>query len=318
MSTLIDLLALAAALACGWVVVSHLSRMVFKRGSWALDWPALTLPLYGGACVACLAAAGIIGAVPGILISVALLGTVAVLLGDSWVKARRLPDGGATRRILGALASQARGGCAYIREDALAALGLLRREPQQDAPQAPAPTVGSGPRRTVPAPRAAPDPGTTGVPPVREDPALGDPGQPEDIADDLAASGIAVPAHWAVLADRIAAFDPADEDELRDEIAGDAAGALLVAEAIRARADTLLTVTGLDPAYVAGHADFADEFAGMAQAAALVHRRFYVIYNAIRDFVSGGGILPHRAREFFGGGDGGAPAGDGQGEADAA
>lgn len=276
-----------------------------RAAQWVTPLPFAT------AAVALLTALGALPALDGALASLTLAALTALALWRAPGTARYLlwsfrndPArlAAALRNAAPRLAAVFRSGIALTR----------RRAPADDGPVPPgAAPDGPGPRRAVPVQRPPVDPGDRPAPPVREDPALGDPGQPEDIAEDLAASGVAVPAHWAALADRIAAFEPADEDELRDEIAGDAAGALHVAEAIRARADTLLTVTGLDPAYVAGHADFADEFAGMAQAAALVHRRFYVIYNAIRDFVSGGGVLPHRAREFFGG-DGAAPAGDGE------
>ena len=66
MSFLVPLIALAGAVFCGWVAVSHLVRMKFRRRGWALDWPALTLPLYGGLCVTCLAVAGLIGMLPAI------------------------------------------------------------------------------------------------------------------------------------------------------------------------------------------------------------------------------------------------------------
>ena len=313
MSFLVPLIALAGAVFCGWVAVSHLVRMKFRRRGWALDWPALTLPLYGGLCVTCLAVAGLIGMLPAIILAVLLLGLAAALLGDSWLKARRLPDGKASRRILAALASQAQGGLEYVREDAADIAGMFRRDPAPDADAAqaePAPAPAGGwarPRRDVPAAPAgggAPDPRADGsVPPVREDPHLGDPGEPEDITEGLVLAGVVVPPAWAALAESIGSFEPHDEDDLFEAVHGDAAGALAVADAIRARADTLLHATGLDPAYIAGHADFADEFAALAQAVALVDRRYHVIYGTLRDAVANGLVLPHRAREFFGAGD---------------
>jgi hypothetical protein len=321
MSFLVPLIALLGAVFCGWVTVSHLVRMKFQRRGWALDWAALTLPLYGGACAACLTAAGLIGMIPGIIIAVVLLGTTAVLLADSWLKIRKLQNGGAvkaTGRILAALRSQAAGGLEYIREDAADIAGMFRRE-QEHAPEpvpapVPVPAGDAPPRRVVQAPGdwdADPRAGRN-VPPVREDPHLGDPGQPEDIAEGLVLTGVAVPLAWAALAESIGSFEPGDEDDLFEAVRGDAAGALAVADAIRARADTLLHATGLDPAYVAGHADFADEFAALAEAVALVDRRYHVIYGTLRDAVANGMVLPHRAREFFGAG-GGAQAAEGTG-----
>ena len=54
MAKLIDTLALAAALACAWVIVSHLVRSARKGRPWILEGRGLTVPLWGCACAACL------------------------------------------------------------------------------------------------------------------------------------------------------------------------------------------------------------------------------------------------------------------------
>jgi hypothetical protein len=306
MSFLVPLLATLAAVAGGWVALSHLVRMAFKRRGWALDWAGLTLPLFGGICVTGLTVAGFVRLLPGVILAVGLLGATAVLLADSWLKMRKLPDAKPARRILAALRSQAQGGLEYIREDVADVVGLFRREPkpddgrQADAPQ-PTMPVDVRPRRDVSVPRTA-EAAAAGVPPVREDPRLPDVGPPDHIAGNLAAAGVGVPPAWAALAEMIATFEPDTEEDLSASLAGDAAGVLALSEAYRARADNLLHAVGLDPSCVAGHVNVADEISGLSQAFSLIHHQYQVFYGALSEAVQGGLILPHKARQWFGGG----------------
>ena len=296
MAKIVDVIALAAALACAWVALSHLSRMLFKRGSWALDWPALTLPLYGGGCVACLTVAGVVGAVPGAIFAVALLGTVMVLLGDSWLKARRLPNGSATLRVLAAVGQQVRGGGAYIREDVMALLGLLHRE----AGPEPVPAAGPVPVRATPGvppwKRQVP-----GVPSITADPALGAVPAPSEVSAALAASGVMVPPAWAAVASEAADHEPETDDEHLEHMDGEVAGILTWSEGVMSRAETLGDVVGLDPAYVSGQYEYADFAAELAAYAAQALRRYHDHYDDLRE-AAGDVPLPASRHWFTGGG----------------
>jgi hypothetical protein len=258
--------------------------------------------MYGCATAVAFTLLGVLPALPGALMAVALAVALAALTGEGWVLAARRGRGRKTAlRILRALARDHVGaGPRRAREDLRRLLGKLRRGPESvrtEAGPVPVPPV----RDVPPAP---PD-----VPSVRDDPALGAPPAPGDVGAGLMNASVPVPGAWAALTAEVASFEPADDEELMLHLAGEAAGVLTWAEAARARADNLLHGTGLDPAYVAGHLELADEIADLAAAVAMVDRRFHVIYGAIREWVGAGGILPHRAREFFGGADGADAAG---------
>jgi hypothetical protein len=137
------------------------------------------------------------------------------------------------------------------------------------------------------------------IPSVMEDPALGPPPEPAE----LASASIPVPAPWAALAQYIATREPEDDQQLRMFSDGDAVGALAVADAHHAYADTCLNALGLSPAYVAGVLEAGDSMAGHASVVAQVHKRFGVIYGAIKEWVAAHGPLPHKAREFLTDGD---------------
>lgn len=136
---------------------------------------------------------------------------------------------------------------------------------------------------------------TRGIPSVMDDPALGPAPEP----GELASPAIPVPAPWAALAEYIRSREPEDDMELRMLAEGDAAGALAVADARHAFADTCLNMIGLDPAYVAGILETGDSMAEHASMLAQVHKRFGVIYGAIKEWVAAHGPLPHKARDFL-------------------
>jgi hypothetical protein len=129
---------------------------------------------------------------------------------------------------------------------------------------------------------------TRAIPSVMEDPALGAPAEPADAVP----SGVPVPAPWAALAAYIRDREPADDQELRMFSDGDAAGALAVADAQHAYADTCLTGLRLSPAYVAGVIEVGDHAAEHASLLAQVHKRFGVIYGAIKEWIGVHGPLP--------------------------
>lgn len=294
------------ALACAEVAVSRLARAAvpgLRPGQAAAGyWPAGLL--YGGVSAAAFTGLGALPALQGALLAALLIAADAWWLLEPVLKAARLGKGRAVgRRILTAALTQVRDGPWCLREDFRALLRLLPRNSREAAAQAPVAAHPAGaPARAVPPPRD--------VPQVREDPVLGAPPAPADVAAGLAAAGAAVPPAWAALCDAVASFEADTDEDLLAHVAGEAAGILTYSEAVRARADTLLHGTGLDPAYVAGHYEFADEFADLASAVAMVDRRFHAIYGAVREWVAGGGILPHNARQWLGGGDADAGPGD--------
>lgn len=136
---------------------------------------------------------------------------------------------------------------------------------------------------------------TRNIPNVMDDPALGPAPEPAELANPA----VPVPAPWAALAEYIRSREPEDDQQLRMLTEGDAAGALAVADARHAFADTCLNTLGLDPAYVAGVLETGDSMAEHASMLAQVHKRFGVIYGAIKEWVGAHGPLPHRAREFL-------------------
>lgn len=167
---------------------------------------------------------------------------------------------------------------------------------QPAAPAAPAPAPATaGQPRTVPAP--------VQVPSVRDDPALGDTPPPAEVAGSLASAGTPLPLAWAALCEEIAGHEPGTNEEELQFLAGQAAGSLAYADAWRTRTDTLLHGIGLDPGYVAGNLEYADEVSENSSALAMVVRRFHAIYQALLDWVEEHPEgMPHRAREFLQGG----------------
>lgn len=297
MSALIVLTALAGAIACLWVIVSHLVRLARKGRPWILEGSALTLPLWGCAIIACLTAAGVLGLLPGVLLAVALLAVAITPLGLAWARALRKGQGlDVGRRILSDLLYQAKGGPAYIADDIRALLGLLHRE------SAPEPAAARTPVRATPGVppwrRAVP-----GVPSVTADPALGPVSAPSEVAAGLAASGVMVPRAWAAVADEIADHDPESDEEHVEHMDGEVAGILTVAEAAMSRAETLGDVAGLDPAYISAQYELADAYADHAAFVAQVCKRYHDYYDDLRE-AADGRPLPAK-RHWFG--DGAAP-----------
>lgn len=136
---------------------------------------------------------------------------------------------------------------------------------------------------------------TRGIPSVMEDPHLGPAPEP---AEAVSAS-VPVPAAWAALAAYIRDREPADDLEMRMFAEGDMAGALAVADARHHYADVCLNSIGLSPAYVAGELEAGDSMAEHASLLSQVHKRFGVIYGAVKEWVGAHGPLPHKARDFL-------------------
>lgn len=139
---------------------------------------------------------------------------------------------------------------------------------------------------------------TRAIPSLREDPHLGAPPEPAEIA-----ASSPVPPPYAALARYIAQCEPEDDIELRMFMEGDAAGQVAISEARQAFADHCLNGAGLAPAYVAGILEVGDAEADLAAVKVQAHRRFGVIYGAVKEWVAAHGPLPHRARQFLSGED---------------
>lgn len=154
---------------------------------------------------------------------------------------------------------------------------------------------GGDPEEDSPASVVAEAVATRGIPSVMEDPALGPVPEPAELV-----SG-AVPAAppYAALAQYIAGFEPEDDMSLRMFMEGNAAGSVMVADAWHHFADTCLNSVGLDPAYVAGILEAGDSAGGHGSLLAQIHKRFGVIYAAVKEWISAHGPLPHKAREFL-------------------
>jgi hypothetical protein len=136
---------------------------------------------------------------------------------------------------------------------------------------------------------------TRGIPSVLEDPALGLAPEPAE----LISGQVPAPAPYAALAQFIAGFEPEDDMSLRMFMEGNAAGSVMVADAWHHFADTCLNSVGLDPAYVAGILEAGDSAGGHGSLLAQIHKRFGVIYAAVKEWISAHGPLPHKAREFL-------------------
>ena len=261
-----------AALILAGIAAAVMVRAVRSRdgGAW------ITLLMFACAASAALTALGWLPLLPGAA-AAAATGAVAVLLLKPWEK-------GAGNAALG----HAREGIGWARDDARGLWGWLRNRSAGFLATSHGTEAGD-PEAVVAEAVAA-----RGIPPVLADPVIGPPPAPEAIA---AAAPVAGP--WAALADYIAGFEPADDMELRMFNEGNAAGALAVAEAHRAFADTCLNGIGLNPAYVAGILEASDSAVEHASLLAQVSRRFSVLYGALQEWISAHGPLPHKAREFL-------------------
>jgi hypothetical protein len=137
------------------------------------------------------------------------------------------------------------------------------------------------------------------IPSVMADPVLGPPVEPGEIA----AAGVPVPAQYAALAQYIGGFEPEDDQALRMFMEGHAAGTVVLADAWHHFADHCLNGVGLSPAYVAGILEAGDSAGEHASLLAQVHKRFGVVYAAVKEWIAAHGPLPHKAREFLSGED---------------
>jgi hypothetical protein len=288
-TAILDLIGWPVALFCSAMAAWTVFRMVTppqenprgikagKRQWWrslgADSWFALLL--WGAAAIIAFTVLGVIGPLAG-----ALLGGGAVAVLAVWGKVWTGEGRGALR---GHLAS----GPGEAGRSLLGRLrGLLGSE---DEPA-------GGP---VPLEAVAGHAATRAVPSVMADPVLGPPTEPGEIA----AAGIPVPPPYAALAQFIGGFEPEDDQALRMFMEGHASGTVALADAWHAFAETCLNGVGLSPAYVAGILEAGDSAGEHASLLAQVHKRFHVVYAAVKEWIAAHGPLPHKAREFLTGED---------------
>lgn len=234
---------------------------VRDAGNWVvlLAWSALAVVIF--------TILGVIGPLAGGLY--AALAVAAVLAaGRAWT-----PEG---RR---ALAGDLRYGFAEPFSALRRRLGGSSPEPEASSPEA----------------AVAEAVATRGIPSVMDDPALGV--APE--AAELVSGQVPAAAPYAALAQYIAGFEPEDDMSLRMFMEGNAAGSVMVADAWHHFADTCLNSVGLDPAYVAGILEAGDSAGGHGSLLAQIHKRYSVIYAAVKEWVAAHGPLPHKARDFL-------------------
>ena len=237
--------------------------------------------MFGTAAVADFTALGVISVVAGAVIT-GVMFTALVLLAKPWQQKGR--------GALNAVRSSAVDGIRESGRDAQGAWSWI-------AAHAGGLSCGGGEAEQGPVPleAVAGYAATRAIPSVMADPALGPATEPGEIA----AAGIPVPAPYAALAEFIGGFEPEDDMSLRMFMEGHASGTVTIADAWHHFADTCLNGVGLSPAYVAGILEAGDSAGEHASLLAQVHKRFHVVYAAIKEWIGAHGPLPHKAREFL-------------------
>lgn len=293
MGTIMTAVAWAGLVVCAAVAVSGFRLMARTEGGWR-EAPMWDGPLvFTSAAFALLAFLGFLPPFPGAFLVLVPLLVIAATAAGAW-RALAAADGkaGATRRVLAGIAGHVLG---TLRE-ARTGLPVPGGGPHRADP-------GDGQTASVPGPavpvRSGPGPVRT-VPPVRYDAVIGPAPHPADVAQGLESAGVEVPPPWAAVAEWTRSFEPDTEEDLLEHEAGVMAGILTWAEAEMAKAENLASGNGLDPVYIAGHFEFADEVAALASFKALLGARYKALYGSIRDDVDNGLILPENARKWFG------------------
>jgi len=299
---IIEAVLLALAVSCALLALSGYVLTARTKGGWRepASWCG---PLaFTSAALALLTAAGVLGLTAGFLLSLVPLLALAVMLVPAWRDVKRQKGAAtATAVILGRVGGRIRDALWNAREDARDLGGKLR-----PAPSAPAPAVAQGTPRWPAGPRPA---AVRQVPSPLSSAAPGDMPSPPEVAASLEASGAMVSPEAAALAERIAEFDPDDdEDELLEFVATLAADWLVISDAFPDLAETLLTGAGLDPGYAMGFIDIGDDVAELASRFAALNDWYHDFYGDIHEHVEDGRTLPHNARRWFHA-HGGAPEG---------
>jgi hypothetical protein len=102
----------------------------------------------------------------------------------------------------------------------------------------------------------------------------------------------AVAAHWRQVASDAADFEPGSDAELLEWMSSEVAGMLGYGESVAELHEHCLTSVRADPAAMAALHDVADAAADCAEAMARAMAKFREIYEAPREFVGEGGVLP--------------------------
>jgi len=100
------------------------------------------------------------------------------------------------------------------------------------------------------------------------------------------------PAHWRGIAAATADFESGSDAELLEWMSSEVAGMLAYGEAVTAVHEHCVSAVRADPAAMAALHDVADAAADCAEAMARAMAKFREIYEAPREFVSDGGVLP--------------------------
>jgi hypothetical protein len=260
-----------AALACA-AVAAPLAVRSLLNPQWRRDpgnW--ISVLMYSCLAVIGFTAAGLLSPLAGAVLGVALAGVLAAVA-RPWQEGRPLD-----------LRLHAAFGKDWLAADALA---IWDRMPGRDRGK---PEKGSAPVVVAEATAAR------NIPNVMDDPALGPAPEPAELTSGAGPA----PAPYLALAEFIASFEPEDDLSLRMFMEGSASGSILLADAWHHFADTCLNSVGLDPAYVAGILEAGDSSGAHGILLAQVHKRFAVIYAAVKEWVGAHGPLPHKARDFL-------------------
>jgi hypothetical protein len=281
---MITVLLWAAFAACALLAASGLWRVTRTRGA-SRDPGSWHAPLiFTSAAAALLAALGVLAPAGGALLALIPLLVIAMIVARAWqAAARALGVPKATALVLRGLAARVRDALRGAGEDLRVLVG---RSPECAPQPAAAEPVIARPRR---APSTA-----------RPDLLLGPALVPEQVAAELEAARVAVPACWAAVAEWEASFEPENGEDWRQHIAERAAGILTVAEVAGGQAEDLGTSVKLDPAVITAETDFAEDFADTASAAVRSIQVYDSVYDGAHEHVENGGTLPEDARGWFG------------------
>lgn len=110
------------------------------------------------------------------------------------------------------------------------------------------------------------------------------------------------PGGWTALVADTSDFEPDDDAELLDWMAGQVAGMAAYAEALTEVYETCVHSLGVDPAAMNAVHDTADAAADAATAMAYARQKFAGHYAEVREFAAAGGVLPFNGRWITGDG----------------
>lgn len=280
MSAILSLIGWLAVAALAFAAVSSAVRGARKKS--AGPWTAAAV--FACAALIALPALGAVAWAPALILAGALAVTAAVI-----TLARKETSGDVLGHVaegLGLAGGNVRGLGRWLRSQFPSLVSRAAGGAAQDGP--------------VPLEAVAEHVTARSIPPVMQDPALGPATEPGEIA----AANIPVPPPYAALAEIIGGFEPEDDLSLRMFMEGHASGSVAIADAWHAFAETALNGVGLSPAYVAGILEAGDSAGEHASLLAQVHKRFHVVYAAVKEWIAAHGPLPHKAREFLTGEEG--------------